>query len=95
MRLLQQADLCSLPAQLYLAAPQLVLGCVCILALVTSSAVTMVGLRILRGPVMDGSLMNTMSLLRGSSLPAIIAGGNDEGTGTKRMVHGAAENAQW
>ena len=74
-----------LSAQLHLTAPQLILGCVCILALITTSAVSMLGLQIQRGPVMDGSVMNMMSLLRSSSLPAIFAGNNDEGTGTNSL----------
>ncbi|KAF9511354.1 hypothetical protein BS47DRAFT_1346874, partial [Hydnum rufescens UP504] len=43
--------------------------------------VSMLGLRIQPGAVMDGSVMDMIFLLRGSSLPGIIAGDDDEDLG--------------
>jgi len=68
----------ALFGQMYLSVVQLVLGCVCVLALTIASAILMLGLRIQRGPIRDGSVIDMMSLLRESSLPAVIAGDDDE-----------------
>ncbi|KAF9509069.1 hypothetical protein BS47DRAFT_1349651 [Hydnum rufescens UP504] len=43
-----------------------------------ASAIPMLGLRIHQGAVRDGNVMDMITLLRGSSLPGIIAGDNDE-----------------
>ncbi|KAF9510672.1 hypothetical protein BS47DRAFT_49915 [Hydnum rufescens UP504] len=57
---------------------QLVLGCVCMIALIITSAISILGVRIHQGALMDGGVMNMISLLRGSSLPGIISGDHDE-----------------
>jgi hypothetical protein len=68
---------------------QLILGCICVIAMIIASAVSMLGLRIQQGAVRDGSVMNMISLLRGSSLPAIIAGDSDEDLGRDGRRHRA------
>ncbi|KAF9513089.1 hypothetical protein BS47DRAFT_987480 [Hydnum rufescens UP504] len=68
--------------RLDLSVSQLVLGCVCIIVLTITSAISMLGVRIHQGPLMDGSVMDMISLLRGSSLPQIIAGNSDEDLGS-------------
>jgi hypothetical protein len=60
---------------------QLVLGCVCIIALMITSTISILGVRGQQGALMDGGVMNMISLLHGSSLPAIIAGDSDEDLG--------------
>ena len=70
-----------LSAQLRLGVPPWVLGCVCSLALIAASAISMLGPRMHQEPMRDGSVMDMMSLLCGSSLPAIIAGDDDGDAG--------------
>ncbi|KAF9511960.1 hypothetical protein BS47DRAFT_1127730 [Hydnum rufescens UP504] len=68
---------------------QLVLGCVCIVALMITSTLSILGVRVQQGVLMDGSVMNMISLLRGSSLPGIIAGDGDEDLGKNGRRHRA------
>jgi hypothetical protein len=67
--------------RLDLSPSQLLLGCACVITMIIASAISMRGLRIRKGAVMDGSVMDMISLLRGSSLPGIIAGDGDDDLG--------------
>jgi hypothetical protein len=67
--------------RLDLSISQLIVGCVCVIALIITSAISILGRRIKQGALMDGSVMDMISLLRGSSLPQIIAGDSDEDLG--------------
>ena len=78
-----------LSGQLQLSGTQLILGCGCVLALITASAISMFGLRIQPGSVTDGGVIDMISLLRDSSLPAIIAGNDEDderGDGRRRRA---------
>ena len=78
-----------LSGQLQLSGTQLILGCGCVLALITASAISMFGLRIQPGTVTDGSVIDMISLLRDLSLPAIIVGNNEDderGDGRRRRA---------
>ncbi|KAF9509066.1 hypothetical protein BS47DRAFT_1397251 [Hydnum rufescens UP504] len=68
---------------------QLILGCICVIAMIIASAISMLGVRIQQEPVRDGSVMDMISLLRGSSLPGIIAGDGDEDLGRDGRRHRA------
>jgi hypothetical protein len=71
----------TLFGQLGLSISQLIVGCVCIIALIITSAISILGARIHQGALMDGGVMNMISLLRGSTLPEIIAGDTAEDLG--------------
>ncbi|KAF9511969.1 hypothetical protein BS47DRAFT_1383228 [Hydnum rufescens UP504] len=68
---------------------QLVLGCVCIMALMITSTLSILRVRVQQGALMDGGVMNMISLLHGSSLPGIIAGDSDEDLGKDGRRHRA------
>ncbi|KAF9510664.1 hypothetical protein BS47DRAFT_49631 [Hydnum rufescens UP504] len=75
------ANQLTLFGRLDLSMSQVIVGCVCIIALIVTSAISILGVRIEQGALMDGGVMNMITLLRGSSLPQIIAGDSDEDLG--------------
>ncbi|KAF9511952.1 hypothetical protein BS47DRAFT_1124020 [Hydnum rufescens UP504] len=83
------ANRLTLFGRLNFSVSQLVLGCVCIIALMITSTLSILRVRVQQGALMDGGVMNMISLLRGSSLPGIITGDGDADLGKDGRRHRA------
>ncbi|KAF9510703.1 hypothetical protein BS47DRAFT_51780 [Hydnum rufescens UP504] len=66
-----------------------VLGVICVIVMIIASALSICRIKTQQGPMISNGVMDMISLLRGSSLPGIIAGDNDEDLGRDGRRHRA------